>query len=49
VYGAGVLDPSGWLAEMLWRVDPAVEGVYGPFPNAAGMKMIEQALADLIR
>ncbi|MEI6234537.1 MAG: hypothetical protein WCT04_15900 [Planctomycetota bacterium] len=44
-----VLDPLDWMSEAVWRADPNTPGVYARHPNAAGRKMIEQALADLIR
>lgn len=44
-----VLDPLDWMGEAQWRADPAVPKVFGQRPNPAGRKMIEQALADLIR
>lgn len=44
-----VLDPLDWMGEAQWRADPAVPKVFGQRPNLEGRKMIEQALADLIR
>jgi hypothetical protein len=49
LYAAKVLDPTDWMNESAWRADPDVPRVYAAAPNAAGRKMIEQALADLIR
>jgi hypothetical protein len=46
---ATVLDPLDWLHNAQWRVDSAVPNVFGRSPNAAGRKMIEQAVTDLIR
>ena len=48
VYGMQAVDPGEFLNEKLWRVDPEVEGAYGASPNPAGMKKIEQGLADLL-
>ncbi|MCY3021511.1 MAG: hypothetical protein NTW87_21055 [Planctomycetota bacterium] len=48
-YGAVCLDPAPYLEENLWRVNPAVEGVYGLRPNPAGLKKIEQGLLNLVR
>ncbi len=42
-------DPLDWMSEEKWRADPATPKVYASRPNAAGRKMIEQALANLIR
>ena len=44
-----VLDPLDWMGEAQWRADPSVPKVFGQQPNPAARKMIEQALADLIR
>ena len=49
VNGAKVLDPLDWMHEAQWRIDESVPGVSGQNPNAAGRKMIEQALSNLIR
>lgn len=46
---ATVRDPLDWLHEPQWRADPATPNVFGSRPNAAGRKMIEQAISDLIR
>src|SRR5579862_230448 len=46
---AKVIDPIDWIGESAWRVDPSTPKVCGPSPNAAGRKMIEQALSALIR
>ena len=48
VYGMQAVDPQEFLQEKLWRVDPDVEGAYGASPNPAGLKKIEQGLADLL-
>jgi hypothetical protein len=48
VYGMQAVDPTEFLGEKLWRVDPEVEGAYGASPNPAGLKKIEQGLADLL-
>jgi hypothetical protein len=48
VYGMIAVDPSEYLNEKLWRVDPEKEGVYGIRPNATGLKKIEQGLFNLI-
>lgn len=48
VYGSQAVDPADFLNEKLWRVDPEVEGAYGASPNPAGLKKIEQGLADLL-
>ena len=47
--GVSAVDPAEYVEEPLWRVDPAVEGVYGIRPNAAGLKKIEQGLLNLVR
>ena len=47
-YGVVAVDPSEYLNEKLWRVDPDKEGVYGIRPNATGLKKIEQGLFNLI-
>ncbi len=44
-----VLDPLDWMGEAQWRADPSAPKVFGQQPNPAARKMIEQALADLIR
>ena len=45
---ASSVDPGDFLNETLWRVDPERHGVYGPEPNAAGVKKIEQGILNLI-
>lgn len=45
---ARLLDRRGLMDESLWRLDAKTPGVYGRQPNAAGRKMIRQALTDLI-
>lgn len=47
-YQVRSVDPSEYLDEKLWRVDPAEAGVYGLRPNAAGLEKLEQGVADLL-
>ena len=49
LYGGLAVDPVDWMSERYWRADPGVSGVDSSVPNDAGRKMIEQALADLIK
>ncbi len=49
VNAAMVLDPLDWMHDAQWRADPTGPNIFATHPNAAGRKMIEQAIADLIR
>ncbi len=43
------IDPNDWMGEANWRADPATPKIFAARPNAPGRKIIEQALANLIR